>query len=151
MGIFSPRRLDSEPTTLSPTSDRWKQAFEATLRVNEIASSATPLPQAVRSMVQVAVDLLRAEQGSIMLLEDGGRTLGLVASWGLPEDIAAGLRVNVGVSIAGRVIATGKPLLLGQVDGEAFFNFIPKSKPIASSIVVPLRVQGEAVGVMSLA
>ncbi|MDQ3985689.1 MAG: ATP-binding protein [Actinomycetota bacterium] len=154
MGIFSSRHQPGQPDSagsLPATSDRWKQAFEATLRVNEIASSATPLPQAVRSMVQVAVDLLRAEQGSIMLLEEGGRTLGLVASWGLPEDVAAGLRVNVGESVAGRVIATGKPLRLGRVDGEAFFNFIPKSKPISSSIVVPLRVHGDAMGVLSLA
>lgn len=151
MGIFSPRRPESEPSALSPTSDRWKQAFEATLKVNEIASSATPLPQAVRSMVRVAVGLLRAEQGSIMLLQEGGRTLSLVASWGLPAEAPADLKLNVGESVAGRVLATGKPLLLGKVDGEAFFNFIPKSKPISSSIVVPLRVNGEAVGVLSLA
>ncbi len=152
MGIFSPRRPETEPMgSLPATSDRWKQAFEATLRVNEIASSAIPLPQAVRSMVQVAVDLLGAEQGSIMLLQDGGRTLSLVASWGLPAEAPQNLSLNVGESIAGRVLATGKPLLLGKVDGEAFFNFIPKSKPISSSIVVPLRVNGEAVGVLSLA
>lgn len=102
-------------------------------------------------MVRVAVDLLRADQGSIMLLEEGGRTLVLAASWGLPEEAPSNLRLPVGESIAGRVLATGKPLLLGQVDGDAFLNFVPKSKPISSSIVVPLRVQGEAVGVLSLA
>ena len=154
MGIFSARPRSEAAASLGSlpaTSDRWKEAFEATLRVNEIASSAIPLPNAVRSMVHVAVDLLDAEQGSIMLLDEAGATLVMTASWGLPPEANTELRLPVGESVAGRVLATGKPLLLGQVDGEAFFNFIPKSKPIASSIVVPLRVQGEAVGVLSLA
>ena len=153
MGIFSTRPREGEGSlgALSATSDRWKEAFEATLKVNEIASSATPLPNATRNMVRVAVDLLDAEQGSIMLLDEVGSTLLMAASWGLPAEAAEQVRLAVGESVAGRVLATGKPLLLGQVDGEAFFNFIEKSKNISSSIVVPLRVQGEAVGVLSLA
>ena len=154
MGIFSARPRSEDAGSLGAlpaTSDRWKLAFEATLKVNEIASSAIPLPNAVRSMVRVAVDLLDAEQGSIMLLDEAGATLVMAASWGLPAEANKELRLPVGESIAGRVLATGKPLLLGRVDGEAFFNFIPKSKPINSSIVVPLRVRGEAVGVLSLA
>ena len=154
MGIFSTRTRPEAVESLGAlpaTSDRWKDAFEATLRVNEIASSAIPLPNAVRNMVRVAVDLLHAEQGSIMLLDEGGSTLVMAASWGLPVEAPTELRLPVGESVAGRVLATGKPLLLGQVDGEAFFNFIPKSNAISSSIVVPLRVQGEAVGVLNLA
>jgi signal transduction histidine kinase len=85
-----------------------------------------------------------------MLLDEGGQTLVLSASWGLPVEASETVRVNVGESVAGRVLATGKPLLLGQVDGEAFMNFIPKAKQISSSIVVPLRVQGEAIGVLNL-
>ena len=154
MGIFSTRGRPEGGDSLGAlpaTSDRWKEAFEATLRVNEIASSATPLPNATRNMVRVAVDLLHAEQGSIMLLDEVGSTLYMAASWGLPVEAGEQIHLPVGESVAGRVLATGKPLLLGRVDGEAFFNFIPKSKSIDSSIVVPLRVQGEAVGVLNLA
>lgn len=153
MGIFSSR---SKPASgdylgsLPASSDRWKEAFEATLKVNEIASSAIPLPQAIGSMVRVAVDLLDAGQGSIMLLEEKGRTLAMAAAWGLPPE-AGSVRLPVGESVAGRVLATGKALLLGQVDGESFFNFVPKMRPIKSSIVVPLRVHGKAMGVLSLA
>src|SRR5687767_3132513 len=116
MGIFSSRSNASGEYlgSLPASSDRWKEAFEATLKVNEISSSAIPLPQAVGSMVRVAVDLLNAGSGSIMLLEGkGGRTLAMAASWGLPAE-ALGIKLSVGESIAGRVLATGKPLLLGQ-------------------------------------
>lgn len=131
---------------------RWKEALEAALRVSEIASSAMGLPEAVKAMVDAATKLLNAEQGSIMLLEDNGRWLVLVASSGLPTQVPLGHRQRVGESVAGRVITTGRPLLLGgDIERDQFVNFVPKSRPISSSVVVPLRAQGRAIGVLSLA
>ena len=61
---------------------------------------------------------------------------------GLPLDVPLGHRTSVGESVAGRVLATGQPLLLGDVDQDAFVNFVPKARPISSSLVVPIRIQG---------
>ena len=133
------------------TPDRWKTALEATLKVSEIAASATALPQAVDAMVRIATGLLAVEQGSMMLLEDNGQTLRLVAVSGLPPHVRIGTRLPAGESVAGRVIATGQPLRLGHVDRDAFVNFVEKSRPITASIVVPLRVQGRPIGVLNLA
>lgn len=133
-----------------PTEARWKSALEATLKVSEIAASATALPEAVHSMVRIATQLLDAEQGSMMLLEGGDRTLRLVASIGLPE-VSIGTRLSPGESVAGRVIATGQGLRLGNVDRDAFVNFVPKSRSIVSSLVLPLRVQGRPIGVLNIA
>ncbi|HWC14463.1 MAG TPA: ATP-binding protein [Actinomycetota bacterium] len=140
------RASDAAP---SPSS-RWQQAMEATLQVSEIASSATGPSQAVQSMVRIATGLLGADQGSMMLVEEGSRTLSLVAAAGLPE-VPMGTRVQAGESVAGRVLATGHSLRLGQVDRDAFVNFVPKSRTIASSVVVPMRVGGRAIGVLNLA
>jgi PAS domain S-box-containing protein len=125
--------------------------MEAILRVSEIASSERPLQDAVWDMMGVAVELLEAEQGSVMLLEEGGHSLVLVAASGLSPEVPLGHRLAVGESVAGRVLATGRPLLLDDVNGDAFVNFIPKSRPISSSLVVPLRAQGRSIGVLNLA
>jgi two-component system phosphate regulon sensor histidine kinase PhoR len=146
MPIFRARKED-----LPQTPDKTKLALEAALRVSEIGSSGAPLPEAVQGMVTSSIELLGAEQGSIMLLEEDGQTLTLVASYGLPTEVPVGYSVRVGESVAGRVLATGKPLLLGEVDKEAFVNFVPKERKISSSIVVPLRVQGRGIGVLNLA
>ncbi|MBW3595248.1 MAG: GAF domain-containing protein [Actinobacteria bacterium] len=130
---------------------KWRSGLEAALTVSDIAASAAPLPEAVQAMVQAATSMLGAEHCSIMLLEDDGVTLVLVASYGLPTEVEIGHTLRVGESIAGRVLVTGKPLLLGEVDHDAFENFVPKSRRISSSIVVPLRVHGRAIGVLSLA
>ncbi|MGH2756304.1 MAG: GAF domain-containing protein, partial [Actinomycetota bacterium] len=133
-----------------PSESRLKAALEATLKVSEIAASATSLPEAVHSVVRIATQLLNAEQGSMMLLESGNHTLAVVAAAGMPE-VPIGARVSPGESVAGRVLATGQALRLGQVDQDAFVNFVPKSRSITSSIVVPLRVQGGPIGVLNLA
>jgi signal transduction histidine kinase len=125
--------------------------MEAALVVNDIASSERPLQDAVHDMVSVAVELLGAQQGSIMLLDDDGGSLVLVATSGASDTVPPGFRLRVGESVAGRVLATGRPLLLSDVDADRFLNFVPKSRPISSSLVVPLRVQGRSIGVLSLA
>lgn len=147
MPIFPRVRRDELPRT----ADKTRLALEAALRVSEIASSGAALPQAVQGMVEAAIELLEAQQGSIMLLEEDGQTLTLVASYGLPNEVPIGHSIRVGESVAGRVLATGKPLLLGAIDKDAFVNFVPKSRTITSSIVVPLRVQGRGTGVLNLA
>jgi PAS domain S-box-containing protein len=144
MALFARARLPED-------AHRRDEAMEAVLRVSEIASSERPLHDAVHNMMQVAVDLLGAEQGSIMLLEESAQHLVLVASSGLSNEVPIGYRLPVGESVAGRVLATGRPLLLDDVDEESFVNFIRKSRPIASSVVVPLRAQGRAIGVLNLA
>lgn len=102
-------------------------------------------------MVRTATGLLRAEQGSIMLVESDSDILSIVAAIGLPPDVGLGARLPAGESVAGRVLATGQPLRLGKVDADAFVNFVPKARSISSSIVVPLRVSGRPIGVLNVA
>jgi two-component system, OmpR family, phosphate regulon sensor histidine kinase PhoR len=136
---------------LPRSPDKWRLGLEAALKVSEIAASATALNHAVKQMVDTAVELMGAEQGSIMLLDDEGGSLVLVASSGLPAEVPIGHRVSVGESVAGRVLATGQALRLEEVDADEYVNFVPKSREIASSLVVPLRVHGRSLGVLSLA
>lgn len=130
--------------------DRLKRALDAALSVSEIASQSVALPAALNQVVRTSIELFGAEQSSIMLVDDAGKELVLVASAGLPDTVAAGYRMPLGEGVAGRVMATGRPLLLGRVDEAAFINFVPKERPIASSLVAPLRIHGRSIGVLNL-
>lgn len=131
-------------------SDRYKKALEAALSVSEIASGTLAVPAAVQQVVSTAIELFKADQGSVMLLDESGRYLILVASSGLPPDIRPGFRVPVGEGVAGRVLVTGRSLLLGEVESDDFVNFIPKKRPIRSSVVAPLRAERRCIGVLNL-
>ncbi len=135
----------------SPEPKRWSTALDAALKISEIASSGVPLPDVIQAVVGAAVEVLGAEQSSLMLLDDGGRELVLVAAAGLPAGVEMGHRVGFGEGIAGHVMATGRPLRLEQIDPQAFTNFVPKGRRITSSLVIPLRVAGRVVGVLNLA
>jgi two-component system, OmpR family, phosphate regulon sensor histidine kinase PhoR len=149
MALFS--RLDPGRSRLPKDRARLEAALEAVLGASEMASSARVFSEAVQSMVRSATDLLGAEQGSIMLLDQTGGSLVLTASSGLPSTVPLGHVQPVGESVAGQVMATGRGLLLDDVSDGHFVNFVPKERAIVSSVVVPLRSQGRAIGVLSIA
>ncbi|HZK50967.1 MAG TPA: GAF domain-containing protein, partial [Actinomycetota bacterium] len=134
MGIFGARATSSLPSGPGGLS----QALEAAIRVSEVAASAAALPDVLDAMLNAVVDLLGVDQGSIMLVDDGGHNLVLSATVGAPAGAPVGYQIGCAEGIAGRVLATGKPLLLGQVDADAFVNFTEKRRRISSSAVVPL-------------
>lgn len=134
-----------------PEPKRWGTALDAALKISGIASSGAPLPEVVQAVVRAAVEVLGAEQSSIMLLDETGKFLVLTSSAGLDTGVPLGYRVRLGDGIAGHVLATGRPLRLEDVDPKAFVNFVPKGRKITSSLVIPLRVNGMAVGVLNLA
>jgi two-component system, OmpR family, phosphate regulon sensor histidine kinase PhoR len=147
MGIFGARGANALPSGPGGLS----QALEAAIRVSDVAASAAALPDVLDSMLSSVVDLLGVDQGSIMLVDAGGHNLVLSATVGAPAGVPVGYQIGCAEGIAGRVLATGRPLLLGQVDADAFVNFTEKRRRIASSAVVPLRVRGRAIGVLSIA
>ncbi|MGH2826502.1 MAG: GAF domain-containing protein, partial [Actinomycetota bacterium] len=140
MGIFGARASGQLPSGEGGLS----QALEAAIRVSDVAASAAALPDVLDAMLRSVVDLLGVDQGSIMLVDESGHYLVLSATVGALPDVPVGYKIGCAEGIAGRVLATGRPLLLGDVDAEAFVNFSEKRRRISSSAVVPLRVRGRA-------
>lgn len=134
-----------------PEPQRWSTALDAALKVSEIASSGVALPDVIQAVVKAAVDVLGAEQSSLMLVDDRDRQLVLMASAGISLGVPIGHRVPLSDGVAGHVMATGRPLKLDEIDPTAFVNFAPKGRTITSSLVVPLRISGNVVGVLNLA
>jgi PAS domain S-box-containing protein len=132
------------------TPDRWKVAVDAALRVSDIASSGAPVPEAVQAVVRAALDLLEADQTSIMLVDETSHHLVVVAAAGALPGVPLGHRVRITEGIAGRVLATGRAVRLDQVDSTAYINFVAKQREIASSVVAPLRAGGKAIGVLNI-
>ncbi|MBI2298077.1 MAG: GAF domain-containing protein [Armatimonadetes bacterium] len=92
-----------------------------------------------------AMQMVDAERGSLMLLEDGADTLSIVTAKGLPREIVEGTRVALGEGFAGQVAATGQSLRLLDTleEGEA-------RAEIRDALCVPLKVQGRVIGVLNV-
>ena len=117
--------------------------FEASKAVNAVLEPG----EVLHIILSSALDLLDGAHGSVMLLRDND-TLEAVCVVG--NDPARGVLVAVGEGIAGRVAATGDPLLIsGIASTEDFPGLIERTNPVSSAMSVPLRNRDELLGVLN--
>jgi len=102
-------------------------------------------------IVKSACKLMKAANGSLMILDPQTNELRITASIGLPEDVVATTRMKVGEGIAGRVAKTGKPLFVDNIETD--IRFLKASNvryPSKSFLSVPLKVKERVIGVLNV-
>jgi len=113
--------------------------------------SAFNLQKLLKQILDASLNLLKADTGSLMLIEENSKTLKIKAARGLPEDVIERVQVKLGEHISGWVAKEGKPLLLvGGLKNDSRFNDLDEKKEIKSSICVPLNVEGRTIGVLNV-
>jgi len=136
------------------------RGLKAVRRVGRILLETTDVDEICRRCVRIMVEDLGAVNSSILLLSHGKKTLRLVAAYGRGEEHLSDkqrearfnrmLTIKVGEGVAGRVVSTGKPRYLANVEDD------PSFAPLRSSIVVkslycfPLRGKSANIGVINL-
>jgi sigma-B regulation protein RsbU (phosphoserine phosphatase) len=91
---------------------------------------------------------LRADEASLLLLDGSGTLLVPVATSGLRRRARAGFRVPLGTGFAGQVAATGKPLILTDVNTQTVLNPVILQRGIESLLGVPVPGRHELMGVV---
>lgn len=98
-----------------------------------------------------ALDLLEAPEGSIMLLAPSQDSLRVACARTSSKHLVEGAVVKMGGSVAGWVAQKREPLLLtGNAPKEMFEGFQAKDRQIPSAICVPLISQDELYGVLNV-
>ena len=133
---------------ISDQNSRLSTMAEASGRLGEAASS-------LERLCKTAVDLFgaaaRADRLSLMVLEQNGRQeLRIAGARGLPDEVVAGTRLEVGQGVAGWVAENKRYLLRkrglrssGNGSGERLYK-------TDSFLSLPLAVGNEVVGVINL-
>lgn len=93
-------------------------------------------------------DLLGADTAAVLLLDEEQAELVATAAKGIEEEVEQGVRLPVGGGFAGRIAATGRPVMLESVDHTKVLNPILLKKGIRSLLGVPLIVGGRVTGVL---
>ena len=93
-------------------------------------------------------ELLRADTAAVLLLDEEQAELVATAAKGIEEEVEQGVRLPVGGGFAGRIAATGRPVILESVDHTKVLNPILLRKGIRSLLGVPLIVGGRVTGVL---
>jgi stage II sporulation SpoE-like protein/GAF domain-containing protein len=92
--------------------------------------------------------ILHADTAAVLLLDSPSGQLTAAAAAGLEEEVRQGVRIPMGRGFAGRVAATGKPVILDHVDRTTVLNPILTEKGIRSMLGVPMIVGGKVIGVL---
>ena len=103
--------------------------------------------------LEVACELCGCDTGSIMFVE-GDK---LVIKGYLTSDPAVtpssniGISLKVGKRIAGRTVATGKPIIIdGDINNDARFVGIQKFRKINAGASIPIVFEGKPKGVINI-
>ncbi len=141
------RLLLDERVLTAALSNRLKE-LAAMVTVGKAVNSVLNLTQVLNIILSSALELLAAEGGSIMLLENP-EELRAVCVRG--NSHAEGARLKVGESIAGYVAEQREPLLIaGQASRERFKNLVQQDTPVESALSVPLINRDEILGVLNV-
>ncbi|MEW6324462.1 MAG: GAF domain-containing protein [Nitrospirota bacterium] len=105
--------------------------------------------KALETILSQACSLCGVSRGSIMLIDRQSQRFVIAAARGLkPEYQSQAQRVSD--SVAGQVVASGQPLLItGDMKVSNITNFISKEAVLRASLCLPLRINGEVIGVLN--
>jgi signal transduction histidine kinase len=124
-------------------------AFNSSLfAICQAMVSSLELKEVLGTILDLSVQEMKAQTGSILLYESGSEDLKMLASKGLPEEVVQRGHVRRKGSPAEYVIEHNEPLLLN--DNIEKFNRLNKETQIRSSLCVPLRAKGQVIGTLNL-
>ena len=140
------RLLVDERVLTTALSNRLREV-ELLLDAGKAMNGVLELSIVLETILGSAVELLDAESGSVMLLENDEL---VVASARGNVDAERG-RVRLGEGISGHVAQTREALLIhGKADPSDFPGLVPHAQPVASAISAPLIHRGALLGVLNV-
>jgi PAS domain S-box-containing protein len=142
------RRLMQDMTVFNRELEHRVKEFSVLLGIGRSVSSLLDLDLVLNRVTEAAVFITDAEEGYLLLLDDQTGELRLRAAQNLGEKQAQGFALPVEDSIAGMVVNSGKPILLG---GDGAQNLKVKTGYLVKSLLnVPLKANGRVIGVLGV-
>lgn len=120
--------------------------LERLQRVGRSVTALLDLDSILKAVMDAAVELTNAEEGSLLLLDEPSGELYMRASRNFQEEFASTFRLPAHDSLPGQVIKNGKPLLI-NADAP---RKIKTAYLVYTIIYVPIQVQTRVIGVLGV-
>jgi len=127
--------------------DRFAIVSDITKTITHILNHETLL----QTILDKSAELLKAEQGSLMLLDHETEALLLKAKRGISNSLTEKLRIQKGEGIAGKVAELGEPFLVEDVENDPRIKQKNRLRYKTGSFVsVPITIEDRVIGVLNL-
>jgi CRP-like cAMP-binding protein len=146
--------ISKDPTLLfkilETMSQRIRRLNEEIAKLKKHQSNMAPvsanIEQTCNTILSEAQNIVAAEGGSIMLLDDKEEYLSVKAAFGAEAEVKVTLRAGEG--IAGHVLKTGKAELMDNASADP--RYLPGEAKIRSLLCVPIGREGHNFGVINM-
>jgi len=139
-------KAQAESRAGAQSLERRLHELEALAHIGRTVTAMLDLDQVLTTVVESAVGLTEAEEGSLLLLDEVSGELTMRASMNFDDEFARTFRLKVEDSLAGQVIASGQPVILDETAPQK----IKTSYLVHSLLYVPLRARGRTIGVLGV-
>jgi two-component system NtrC family sensor kinase len=139
-------KAQAESRAGAQSLERRLHELEALAHIGRTVTALLDLDQVLTTVVESAVGLTEAEEGSLLLLDEESGDLTMRASMNFDDEFARTFRLKVEDSLAGQVIASGQPVILDEGAPQK----IKTSYLVHSLLYVPLRARGRTIGVLGV-
>lgn len=144
------RRVEERTRELQEEKDRLASTHQISIEVGQ----SLDLGQILNSSLEILAQITRADHASVMLIEQDDSSLMVTrAVLGVPANPGNYTRFPIGAGIAGWVAQHRKSALVDDVSSDDRWATFPGSslrRREGAMISVPLLVQGEVLGVLTL-
>ncbi len=131
-----------------------QKKFNRFVAMSEVTKTIAPI-QDYETLLQTILDksaeLLKAEQGSLMLLDQETDNLLIEAKKGVIQGLSGKLKIQRGEGIAGKVAEQGEPILVENLENDPRIKQKNRQHYKTRSFVsVPLKIEDRIIGVLNL-
>jgi diguanylate cyclase (GGDEF)-like protein len=136
-------------------SDRIIRVISAMIRLSMLSKAVRDISVLCKEIVGIISRDLEFDNCSIMLKDDTGEYLELIAGCGKGDRYSrmkkwkTGMRINVCDGVAGKAFSTGHPVFVPDITADATFKAFDSSINMKSILSVPIIAGDETIGVIS--
>lgn len=125
--------------------------ISALLEVSKVMILTTDLDDLLNIIMEISMNLLHADSGSLMLVDKDTSCLRIKIVKGAGPDFSPEeFTVNIGEGIAGQVASDGNPQIVHKGDALLSGKKMIYKDEVVSCISVPLKIQDMIMGVLNL-
>ncbi len=135
-----------EARRFTTTLQRRVDELETLSRLGHSITSTLDLDSVLASIVDAAVELTGAEEGSLMLLDESTGELYMRAARNFQDEFVSTFRLPIQDTVIGSVLSTGQPVRLDEQTPQK----IKTSYLVQSLVYVPLKIKNQVLGVLGV-
>jgi two-component system, OmpR family, phosphate regulon sensor histidine kinase PhoR len=120
--------------------------LETLSNVGRSVTASLDLDEVLKLVVDAAVDITGAEEGSLLILDESTGELNMRAARNFQDEFVRTFSLPISDTLAGDVVRTGKPAMLDEQSPQK----IKTSYLVKSLIYVPLKIHDRVIGVLGV-